>query len=189
MHTLLVRRSRVLIVTIFTSLIAVFAVSGGATAAPPRVAPATSAPTAATIKWAACYGDFFCGRVRVPLDYDEPGGRQISIALIKLPATDPARRIGSLFVNPGGPGGSGVEFVRDAGPFLFTSEVRARFDIVGFDPRGINLSTPLQCSRRWSRPRLCCRRSPTRTQRRRSASGSPTSAGSIRPAPSGVAAS
>ena len=145
MHTLLVRRSRVLIVTILTSLIAVFAVSGVATAAPPPVAPATPARTAATIDWAACYDDFLCGRVRVPLDYDKPDGRQISLALIKLPATDPARRIGSLFVNPGGPGGSGVEFVRDAGPFLFTPEVRARFDIVGFDPRGINLSTPLQC--------------------------------------------
>ena len=65
--------------------------------------------------------------------------------MVRLPATDPSRRIGSLFLNPGGPGGSGVEFVLFAGPFLFTDEVRARFDLVGFDPRGIIRSKPLRC--------------------------------------------
>ena len=54
--------------------------------------------------------------------------------MAKLPATDPARRIGSLFVNPGGPGGSGVDFVRLAGELLLSPEVRVRFDLVGFDP-------------------------------------------------------
>ena len=81
----------------------------------------------------------------VPLDYDRPRGATISIALTRLPATDPARRIGSLFLNPGGPGGSGVDFVVGAGPFLYTDEVRARFDLVGFDPRGIMRSTALRC--------------------------------------------
>ena len=57
----------------------------------------------------------------------------------------PAHRIGSLVLNPGGPGGSGVDFVRFAGPFLFTDQVRARFDLVGFDPRGINRSHQLRC--------------------------------------------
>jgi pimeloyl-ACP methyl ester carboxylesterase len=110
-------------------------------------APATAAPSASrsTIAWVPCEQVFFCTSVTVPLDYDHPAGRQISLALIKQPATDPAHRIGSLFVNPGGPGGSGVDFVHDAGPALFTPEVRARFDIVGFDPRGIIRSTPLQC--------------------------------------------
>ena len=79
------------------------------------------------------------------LDYDWPKGKQITLALTRLPAADPGRRIGSLFINPGGPGGSGVEFVQGTGPFLYSDEVRARFDLVGFDPRGIIGSTPLRC--------------------------------------------
>jgi pimeloyl-ACP methyl ester carboxylesterase len=79
------------------------------------------------------------------LDYDKPAGKQISLTLIKQPATDRAHRIGSLFVNPGGPGGSGVDFVQFVGSELFTAEVRAKFDLVGFDPRGIEQSAPLQC--------------------------------------------
>ncbi|MGH2529304.1 MAG: alpha/beta hydrolase, partial [Actinomycetota bacterium] len=88
---------------------------------------------------------FECGTVRVPLDYSQPGDAAISIAVVRLPATDPERRIGSLFINPGGPGGSGVDFALFAGPFLFTDEVRARFDIVGFDPRGVFRSSALRC--------------------------------------------
>jgi pimeloyl-ACP methyl ester carboxylesterase len=79
------------------------------------------------------------------LDYDGSDGGAISIALVRLPASDPAHRIGSLFLNPGGPGGSGVDFTLFASPFLYTDEVRARFDLVGFDPRGIARSTALRC--------------------------------------------
>lgn len=103
----------------------------------------------AKIQWSQCYinqGPFQCGTVQVPLDYIEPAnGATISLALIRLPASDQAHRIGSLFVNPGGPGGSGVDFVRFAGPFLYTQEVRARFDLVGFDPRGVTRSSPARC--------------------------------------------
>jgi hypothetical protein len=70
--------------------------------------------------------------VHVPLDHDEPRGTQIGLSVARLPATDPSRRIGSLLVNPGGPGGSGVEIVQAIGGLLFTEEVRARYDIVGF---------------------------------------------------------
>ena len=101
------------------------------------------------LRWTPCHADvgprFECAVAQVPLDYDRPRGETISLALTRLPATDPKRRIGSLFLNPGGPGGSGVDFVLGAGPFLFTEEVRARFDLVGFDPRGIIRSTPLRC--------------------------------------------
>lgn len=102
----------------------------------------------AKIQWSQCYtkmGPFECGTVQVPLDYGEPNGATISLALIRQPATDQAHRIGSLFLNPGGPGGSGVDFVRFAGPDLFTPEARARFDLVGFDPRGITRSSPARC--------------------------------------------
>ena len=107
-----------------------------ADAAPPQVA------------WSKCHatlGPFQCGTVQVPLDYDQPNGATISIALVRLPATDPQRRIGSLFLNPGGPGVSGVSFTLSFGPSLYTDEVRARFDLVGFDPRGIARSSALHC--------------------------------------------
>jgi pimeloyl-ACP methyl ester carboxylesterase len=115
------------------ALAAAFFVWSGTAAAAPRIA------------WSPCYGTFQCGTAQAPLDYSDPAGPAISLALIKLPANDAAHRIGSLFLNPGGPGGSGVDFVHFAGPFLYTPEVRARFDLVGFDPRGIARSTALRC--------------------------------------------
>jgi pimeloyl-ACP methyl ester carboxylesterase len=107
-----------------------------------------AAPGMPKISWSPCnkqLGPFECGTVQVPLDYDSSAGGTISIALARLPASDPARRIGSLFINPGGPGGSGIDVVLGAGPFLYSDEVRARFDIVGFDPRGIIRSTAFRC--------------------------------------------
>lgn len=106
-----------------------------------------AAPAKPKIAWSPCFkqvGPFECATVQVPLDYDTPTGA-ISIAVARLPATDPSRRIGSLFLNPGGPGGSGIDFLIGAGPFLYSDEVRARFDLVGFDPRGIVRSTALRC--------------------------------------------
>ena len=112
-------------------------------------APASAAPLKPKANWSPCYRDlgypFECATVQVPLDYSNPGKAAILIAMVRLPATDPARRIGSLFLNPGGPGGSGVDFALGAGPFLYSDEVRARFDIVGFDPRGILRSTAVRC--------------------------------------------
>src|SRR6478672_11777306 len=101
--------------------------------------------SATKIGWGKCYGQFQCGTLQVPLDYSKPNGTTISLAVVKLPATDPAHRIGSLLLNPGGPGGSGVDYTVFAGPALYTPEVRARFDLVGFDPRGIARSTALRC--------------------------------------------
>ena len=72
-------------------------------------------------------------------------GQRISLALIRLPAAKPKAKIGSIFINPGGPGGPGVQFLLEVGPLLFTEEVRSRFDLVGFDPRGIVRSSPLIC--------------------------------------------
>jgi pimeloyl-ACP methyl ester carboxylesterase len=79
----------------------------------------------------------------VPVDYDQPAGAQLQLALIQRPAGDPARRIGTLVLNPGGPGASGVRRVRRG--FTLTPEVAERFDIVSFDPRGVGASTPITC--------------------------------------------
>ncbi|MBR8744738.1 alpha/beta hydrolase [Nocardiopsis sp. MG754419] len=85
-----------------------------------------------------------CASVEVPLDYDEPEGESAHIALLRLPATGEAE--GSLLINPGGPGGSGTAFVASSLPLLQDGPVAERFDIVGFDPRGIGSSTPaLDC--------------------------------------------
>jgi pimeloyl-ACP methyl ester carboxylesterase len=111
-----------------------------AVAAPKSVVP--------RIVWGSCGADlpaFQCATVEVPTDYDRPHGPTTTIALTRLPATDPARRIGTLFTNPGGPGGSGVDFVQQSGLTAYQPEVRARFDILGFDPRGVGKSDPVTC--------------------------------------------
>jgi len=131
------------------ALACVFFIAGQAnTSKEPAVRPAGGGPPP-KISWSPCYKKFGlpfeCGTVQVPLDYDNPGVAAVSIALIRVPATDPARKIGTLFFNPGGPGGSGVDFVLSVYPYLYSDEVRARFDIVGFDPRGIARSTALRC--------------------------------------------
>ena len=116
-----------------------------------------AAPSVPRISWSPCYRDFGfpfeCGTVQVPLDYNNPNGATISIAVVRLPAADPAHKIGSIFFNPGGPGGSGVDFLLFAGPYVYTEDVRMRFDLVGFDPRGIARSTALRCfgnPRQWT---------------------------------------
>jgi pimeloyl-ACP methyl ester carboxylesterase len=121
------------------------AVPGPAAAASTTTAAAVS-PAATRIAWKPCRNGFQCATVQVPLDHGRPNGAKISLALIRLPAGDPRHRIGSLLINPGGPGGSGVEVVRGIAQFL-PLELRGRFDIVGFDPRGVIGSTPLRCFR------------------------------------------
>jgi pimeloyl-ACP methyl ester carboxylesterase len=107
-----------------------------------------AAPTTAKVAWSPCHRDlglpFECGTVQVPLDHNGPTQAAISIALVRLAATNSGDRIGSLFFNPGGPGGSGVDFVLNFAPFV-PAALRARFDLVGFDPRGIARSTAVRC--------------------------------------------
>jgi pimeloyl-ACP methyl ester carboxylesterase len=86
-----------------------------------------------------------CATASVPLDYDDPAGETISLAVAKVPATDQANRIGTVFFNPGGPGGAGADAIRSGAAAVFPAAVRERFDIVGFDPRGVGESTPIQC--------------------------------------------
>jgi pimeloyl-ACP methyl ester carboxylesterase len=115
---------------------AAIAVPGPATAAAPSIA------------WSACTETallgFDCATYEVPLDHDEPGGPTTTIALSRRPADNPAQKIGTIFVNPGGPGGAGRGMVRSSAR-IASPEVLARFDLVGFDPRGIGASDPVQC--------------------------------------------
>lgn len=95
-----------------------------------------------TLDWHDCDDGFQCASLRVPLDYAHPDGRRLKLAVIRLRAT--GDRIGSLILNPGGPGGSGVQYTRAARSVLSTG-LRARFDAVGFDPRGVASSAPVHC--------------------------------------------
>ncbi len=114
-------------------------------AAPTATASNRSAPRVPTLSWHDCGDGFECTTAQVPLDYDKPRGRSIQLALVRLPASDRQHRIGSLFINPGGPGTSAVQFLRGSGKSVYSPAVRARFDIVGMDPRGVGDSTPVQC--------------------------------------------
>jgi len=113
---------------------------------PPARPPGTLAGYyAQRLNWQPCDNGFECARLLVPFSYGRPGWRRFSLPVIRLPATNPAERIGALVINPGGPGGSGVQYAL-AARGEFTSAVLSRFDIVGFDPRGVGGSEPaLRC--------------------------------------------
>ncbi|HHU11069.1 MAG TPA: alpha/beta fold hydrolase [Intrasporangiaceae bacterium] len=95
------------------------------------------------LDWVAC-GAGECAELTVPLNYAEPDGETIEISLLKVPASGPRNRIGSIVVNPGGPGGSGVDYAA-AADFIVGPDVRRRYDVVGFDPRGVGRSAPIDC--------------------------------------------
>jgi pimeloyl-ACP methyl ester carboxylesterase len=108
-----------------------------AAAAPPAASAQAPVPV---LEWRGCGGGFQCARAAVPLDHARPAAGTIRLALIRKPATDPARRLGSLFMNPGGPGGSTFEFMRGMG--VIAAGLNDRFDLVGWDPRGTGRSHP-----------------------------------------------
>ncbi|KAF9533834.1 TAP-like protein-domain-containing protein [Crepidotus variabilis] len=96
------------------------------------------------LQWQDCIPGRQCARLIVPLNYSEPEGREAVIALIRKPAAVPAESesyLGPILLNPGGPGGSGVDLIVRAGDSLSVI-IGPEFDIVGFDPRGIGRSTP-----------------------------------------------
>ena len=104
------------------------------------------------LTWTDCTDDatgtaFQCATVTVPLDYDNPQGKTITVALKKLPSTSSSPR-GSVFLNPGGPGGSGISLIESQAELYKSgdlSEVLANYDVIGFDPRGVGQSTPITC--------------------------------------------
>ncbi len=131
--------------------------TAGSNAEPPADTAAPGVPTTdgstpstpGSLDWTRCDGNVLfvpleCATLRVPVDHDDPDGPLIDIGLVRAPATDPGDRIGSLVFNPGGPGGSGIDFLKVAVGSI-PSEVAARFDLVGFDPRGVGASTAVDC--------------------------------------------
>jgi pimeloyl-ACP methyl ester carboxylesterase len=110
---------------------------------PPALHNSPSIPTPGPVKWADCGKGFQCGSVDVPLDYSHPGAGTIAIAVARKPATDALHRTGSILMNPGGPGASGIKYLHDVGSIV--NNLNRRFDLVGFDPRGIGQSAPIKC--------------------------------------------
>ena len=97
-----------------------------------------------TLAWAPCDETFECASLEVPMDYAEPSGERIAIAVKRLLARDAGDRLGSLVVNPGGPGLPGTAMV-DSASEVFGGPVLNAYDIVGFDPRGVGDSTAVEC--------------------------------------------
>jgi len=140
----------------WTLMIASFAAGlalAGCTVQPVRPAADAAAPAAtpAPIQWTRCSeqlpAELECAQMQVPLDYAAPGGETITLGLTRMQATDPDKRIGSLVINPGGPGSGGSEVlsVQAQVGAPITARLREYFDLVGYDPRGVGLSTPVQC--------------------------------------------
>jgi pimeloyl-ACP methyl ester carboxylesterase len=127
---------------------------GGPDAAPPSpsaTGPEPSYPRELArfyeqdLDWSPCAGGNECTRMTVPLDYDDPDGEMIELAVLRDPADRRGERVGQLVVNPGGPGGSGIDYAA-SGSFTFGEQLTRYYDIVGFDPRGVGKSTPLECA-------------------------------------------
>jgi len=93
------------------------------------------------VKWTDC-GGATCAKVKVPLDYKNPGSGSTTLAVTKVPAQGDSQ--GALFVNPGGPGGSGFDYAKSASQTL-SEAVNEHFDIIGVDPRGVSKSEPVNC--------------------------------------------
>ncbi|MVU79686.1 alpha/beta fold hydrolase [Nocardia sp. ET3-3] len=137
---------------------AALAVTALVTAAAITTAAVTERPAAApldrfqqqSLNWRSCDDPGLdgvgaqCADVTVPLNYAEPQGRTIVVAISRIPATDPSRRHGVMLSNPGGPGGAGLDYFVETSKAM-TPEVRARYDLIGMDPRGVGRSSAVNC--------------------------------------------
>jgi pimeloyl-ACP methyl ester carboxylesterase len=127
-------------------------VLAGCVSAPPST---TSTPTGEKVtaelqpfydqvlQWESCGDGMQCTSAKAPMDWENPAAAEIELALVRHPAT--GDRLGSLLVNPGGPGASGYDFVLDSLDFATSEKLQSRYDIVGFDPRGVNRSSAVDC--------------------------------------------
>ncbi len=121
----------------------------GDTGAPDTTGPSDTTPSVGTLDWGACTDKLAtdaaleCATVSVPLDYADPTGTMLDIALVRAPATK--TRKGAILFNPGGPGGSGFAFIAQSGVTIQTEMGLDAFDLVGFDPRGVDRSGGIKC--------------------------------------------
>src|SRR3954454_11106249 len=143
------------LMAVLGTALAVLASACGAAPAPAAAHPSTAADLpaggvpgvrVAPIEWVDAGDGFQEATTRAPYDYARPHGRTLGLRLVRLPAADPAHRIGTLFVNFGGPGAPAAEVVRAGGKNLLPAEVLARYDLVGVDPRGTGESRPVRCT-------------------------------------------
>lgn len=117
---------------------------------PATTAPLTPKPDTGNLEWSSCAGvaaevaGLECATLGVPLDHAAPDGESIDIAVARAATADDALRIGSLVFNPGGPGGSGIEFLTNVAGVI-PPELTERFDLVSFDPRGVGASAAIDC--------------------------------------------
>lgn len=146
--------------TITTSLVAAslaltMTLTGCVTLFLPHAPSSTSTPTgekvaddlqpfySQVLTWKRCEGTFQCTTVKAPMNWADPAHASINLALIR--STSTGQKLGSLLVNPGGPGGSGYNFIRDSLDFAVDKTLRSHYDIVGFDPRGTGRSSAVSC--------------------------------------------
>ncbi|MFC9224131.1 alpha/beta hydrolase [Streptomyces hygroscopicus] len=169
------RRLAPLLTVSVTAALAPALATGAAEAAEagaaPAAAPASAAPASATASaldrylaqkpaWRRCQADlpaeYQCATIKVPLDYRAPQGKRITMAISRIKSTAPDKRHGVLFFNPGGPGGPGLDmplYMKDTLP----KAARQKYDLIGFDPRGVGRSSPVTCDlepeeENWLRP-------------------------------------
>ena len=144
------RRRTVITTLVAVALATLAVVPASTTASAAAFDPTAGVPAALRpfyrqhLVWKPCHTQLQCATFRVPLDYAHPTGARITITAARALATGPSR--GALVVNPGGPGGSGIEYIADP-KYAASATARRNFDLVSFDPRGVGESTPLWCLR------------------------------------------
>jgi len=154
-HKVGVRKRGARIVLIAASMALLMPLTGCVSLFLPTPESTTSVPTgedvapelepfySQVLTWSACEGGFQCTTVTAPMDWNDPSRTSIDLALIRATATGTG--MGSLLVNPGGPGGSGYDFIRDSLSYAVDTKLNEHYDIVGFDPRGVNKSSAVKC--------------------------------------------
>src|SRR5687767_4683757 len=132
----MVRKRLRALLLVMLSVLTLGSLSGGQ-----AVLAQSEEPRVQDIRWGACPAEippetpnFQCGTLQVPMDYRQPNGEQITVAVSKLSAADPNQRRGSLFLNPGGPGGTGLDMPLWMS-MLFPQGILNQYDLIGFDPR------------------------------------------------------